>query len=158
MAEKKYENGKKSEKKSEISAKYRNFCESCAHSGTKKCENCEDGYDGIPGEYKFELSAKTPEELRREVLEQAIRCVCTDRKAQYGSAEDSFAVIGDLWSVYLRAKCIGAGADVTVLPEDVCNLMVLFKMGRAATAMVQKIDTYVDMAGYAACAGGMIDE
>ena len=141
-----------------MSEKMPNYCDCCAHSDTKLCDVCESAYDGVPSKYQFELSGKLPEDVRREVLEQAIRCVCTDRKEQYGSAEDSFAVIGDLWSVYLRAKCIGNGGNVTILPEDVCNLMVLFKMGRSATALMQKIDTYVDMAGYAACAGGMIDE
>lgn len=149
MAEKKSENGKKFEN----AQKYPNFCESCAHSGTKKCESCESGYDGIPGEYKFELSAKTPEELRREILEQAIKCVCTDRKEQYGSAEKSFACIADLWNAYLKPVY----PDICITPVQASMMMVLFKAARDAVANVHKIDTYVDMAGYAACAGGMID-
>lgn len=36
--------------------------------------------------------------------------------------------------------------------------MILFKVGRAAAAMEDHRDTYVDIAGYAACAGGMCDE
>lgn len=149
MAEKKSENGKKSEN----AQKYPNFCESCTHSGTKKCESCEDGYDGIPSEYKFDLSAKTPEELRREVLEQAIHCVCEDRKSQYGGPEKSFACIADLWNGYLRPVY----PDITITPGQAAVMMILFKAAREATAEVHKIDSYVDMAGYAACAGGMIE-
>jgi hypothetical protein len=36
-------------------------------------------------------------------------------------------------------------------------MMMLFKAARDAVAHVHKIDTYVDMCGYAACAGGMIE-
>lgn len=133
--------------------KWPNFCGSCAHFGGKKCESCEDGYDGIPSEYKFELSAKTPEELRREILEQAIKCVCTDRKEQYGSAEKSFACIAEIWNGYLRPVY----PDIDITPGQAAVMMVLFKAARGATATVQKVDTYVDMAGYAACAGGMIE-
>lgn len=141
------------EKKSGNAQEYPSFCESCAHSGTKKCENCEDGYDGIPSEYKFDLSAKTPEELRREVLEQAIKCVCTDRKEQYGAAEQSFRCIANMWNAYLKPVY----PDICITPVQASMMMVLFKAARDAVANVHKIDTYVDMCGYAACAGGMID-
>lgn len=145
------------EKKTETvteAGKYPNFCDCCAHFRGKKCESCESGYDGIPSEYLFELEAKTPEEVRREVLEQAVRCVCTDRKEQYGSAEKSFACIADIWNGYLRPVY----PDIDITPMQAAVMMVLFKAARDATATVHKIDTFVDMAGYAACAGGMIDE
>lgn len=133
---------------------YANYCETCTGAG---CMECAIGSDGVPVHYEFSLKGADRAELRRQILESAITCVCTDRNLQYGEPEDSFAVISKLWEVYMAAKCVGKEREVCILPEDVCNLMVLFKVGRGATAMEQKKDTYVDMAGYAACAGGMID-
>lgn len=130
-----------------------NYCDSCAHKDTKLCEDCESAYDGIPSKYRFELSGKLPEDVRREVLEQAMRCVCEDRKEQYGGPEKSFSCIADLWNGYLRPVY----PDITITPGQAAVMMILFKAAREATAEVHKIDSYVDMAGYAACAGGMID-
>ena len=91
--------------------------------------------------------------VREEILNEAEKCVCTDRNQQYGEPEDNFSVIAQLWEPYIRTKCVNLGADVDVSAEDVANMMVLFKVGRAATANEQKADTYIDIAGYAACAG-----
>ncbi len=104
---------------------------------------------------------KTQAEYRAEILDAAKDCVCADRNRQYGEPEDNFRIIGDLWGRYIAEACIDlstedGGCRVHIRPVDVANLMVLFKVGRAATADCQKSDTYVDMAGYAACAGGMI--
>ena len=104
---------------------------------------------------------KTQAEMRAYVLDAAKSCVCADRNRQYGEPEDNFRIIGDLWGRYIAEACIelqdGGGCRVHIRPLDVANLMVLFKVGRAATAVCQKPDTYIDIAGYAACAAGMID-
>lgn len=105
--------------------------------------------------------------MNREMcLDEAKKCVCTDRNQQYGDPEDNFGVIAQLWEAYLFARlrkiCTRTDdpicptwalnlSDVSVLPSDVADLMVLFKIGRNATATVAKPDTYVDIAGYAAC-------
>lgn len=97
---------------------------------------------------------------RQKILEEAIQCVCMDRNEQYGSPEDNFAVIAEFWDSYLlhkKCKEIAAG-EFSITPKDVAEMMVLFKIGRACTASVLKMDTYVDIAGYAACAGGLRDE
>ncbi len=42
----------------------------------------------------------------RESTPQGSRTVCTDREGMYGSPEDNFRLISDLWSNYLNAiKC-----------------------------------------------------
>ena len=69
----------------------------------------------------------------------------------YGSPENSFAVIGKLWGIYLEEKCLRDGR-ITVLPEDTAALMCLFKTARVATGH-GKTDNWVDLAGYAACGG-----
>lgn len=89
-----------------------------------------------------------PADRRREILVDAAACVCTDRNLMYGEPEDNFRMIAGMWSAYLG---IPLGA------EDVANMMILFKVGRAATAERTTRDTYVDIAGYAACAGGFIE-
>lgn len=133
--------------------KYRNYCECCAHTDTEKCDGCERAYDGIPTGYLFELARKSQEDIRGDILEQAKICVCTDRKEQYGEAEQSFRCIADMWNAYLRPVY----PDICITPVQASMMMVLFKAARDAVAKVHKVDTYVDMCGYAACAGGMLE-
>ena len=133
--------------------KYRNFCECCAHTDTEKCDGCEVAYDGIPTRYLFELARNTQAEIRADILEQAKICVCTDRKEQYGDAEQSFRCIADMWNAYLKPVY----PDIAITPAQSAMMLALFKAARDAVANVHKVDTYVDMAGYAACAGGMIE-
>lgn len=89
---------------------------------------------------------------RAEILERAKACVCTDRNMQYGEPEDNFKVIADLWVAYLTARCVPSGQIVDLGAGEVADMMILFKIGRNATADLGKsADTYVDIAGYAAC-------
>lgn len=90
---------------------------------------------------------------RAEILHEAERCVCTDRNQQYGEPEDNFRIIATLWSVYLCAR----GFDEPLGPADVGAMMALFKLGRIATGG-DKADNFVDLAGYAACAGEISTE
>ena len=89
---------------------------------------------------------------RKTILDSALKCVCEDRDEQYGCPEDSFALIAQLREPYIRAKCVGGDADVSIVPEDVGILMCLFKIARTAGLNI-KADNYIDLAGYAACAG-----
>ena len=77
---------------------------------------------------------------RLETLKAAAECVCGSREEDYGSPEDNFAVIAGLWTAY-------TGTDVT--PKDVAMMMALLKIARAKAGSMP--DTYVDLAGYAAC-------
>lgn len=90
---------------------------------------------------------KDPADLRREILTDAAVCVCSDRNLMYGEPEDNFDVIAAMWSAYL---------GTTVAAADVAAMMILFKVARIATAEKPSRDSYVDIAGYAACGGGMI--
>ena len=77
---------------------------------------------------------------RLDTLKAAAECVCGSREEDYGSPEDNFAVIAALWTAY-------TGTDVT--PKDVAMMMALLKIARAKAG--SKPDTYIDLAGYAAC-------
>lgn len=86
---------------------------------------------------------------REDILKTATEIVCRDRNNTYGGPEENFNVIAEYWSIYLNKKYeIG----VPISAEDIANMMVLFKMGRITTAKTYKADSYIDVAGYAACA------
>ena len=82
---------------------------------------------------------------RKRVLKEAERCVCGQREQDYGTPEDSFEMIGKLWTVYLDyATKIDA--------HDVAAMMALLKIARISENP-QHMDSWVDLAGYAACGG-----
>lgn len=89
---------------------------------------------------------------RKEILKAAMRCVCGDREQDYGTPERNFELIGELWTKYFKAKCASPEADVCINGEDVATLMCLLKIARIATGR-GKADSFIDLAGYAACAG-----
>ena len=80
--------------------------------------------------------------IRAEVLKKANEVVNGDRDKQYGNPEDNFAVIADLWSAYKGVKFTRV---------DVSMMMSLLKIARIKSNP-EKGDSYVDLAGYAACA------
>lgn len=41
---------------------------------------------------------------RKECLEEAKKCVCTNRNNQYGEPEDNFKIISEYWNLYLKGK------------------------------------------------------
>lgn len=87
---------------------------------------------------------------RSEILEAAKHCVCGDREQDYGSPENNFQTIADMWAIYLSVKCISNNSDVCILPEDVAAMMALMKIARIASGNAKE-DNWVDPAGYAAC-------
>ena len=108
-------------------------------------------------EYKTILLAREAaekeeqEKITREyILREAARIVCGDRNAQYGEPEDNFRAIAEFWETYVRERCVTPGASVCIQAADVAMMMVLLKVAR--TIGGTKADTYIDIAGYAACA------
>lgn len=104
----------------------------------------------------FERDEKSGGDLRREILQDAEVCVCSDRNLSYGEPEDNFAVIAELWTGYLNGL-LHAEGGISLCSEEVADMMILFKVARNATAVRRKRDTYVDIAGYAACAGALME-
>lgn len=95
---------------------------------------------------------KKPTMTRKEFLDAAAKCVCTDRNNEYGGPEDSFKLIAELWEPIIRARCVSPGCDVSVDAVTVALLMAELKIARAATNEGH-MDSWVDLAGYAACGG-----
>lgn len=81
---------------------------------------------------------------REEVLNAASQRVAA-KPEEYGEPENVFSLIADLWSDYLSIK----NGAIELMPADVANMMILLKVARNAQG--NKDDTWVDIAGYAAC-------
>jgi hypothetical protein len=84
-------------------------------------------------------------------LDEAKEIVTHDRNKQYGKPEDSFATISEIWNAQLEA--FGFCRSEPLRAGEAAQMMCGLKLARAATAVNPKVDTYVDLAGYAACAG-----
>jgi len=78
---------------------------------------------------------------RAECLHTAEEIVTKDRNSQYGEPEDCFALIARLWTDYTAVNLSSA---------DVAAMMILLKVARVRNGKA-KDDSWVDMAGYAAC-------
>jgi hypothetical protein len=85
--------------------------------------------------------------IRQMVLRDAERLVTGARADDYGPPDESFARIADGWNWWLRAR----GRDADLDAEDVAAMLALLKLARAAQTPAHA-DSWVDLAGYAACA------
>lgn len=78
---------------------------------------------------------------RKEVLTAATVAVCGHRATDYGTPEDNFGTIAKLWGFY---------KGVHFSAVDVAMMMALLKVARIKAGATE--DSFVDLAGYAACA------
>lgn len=86
---------------------------------------------------------------RSEVLEKANVCVNGDRESDYGSPENNFKTIAELWSSYISAS---QSFRIDLEPKDAAAMLALLKIARIASGK-KKDDNWIDLAGYAACGG-----
>ena len=87
---------------------------------------------------------------RADILHAAEKCVCGQREQDYGTPEDNFETIAELWETYLSRACVGEAGGVYIEANDVAMMMALLKIARIA-AGGGKADSWIDLAGYAAC-------
>lgn len=80
---------------------------------------------------------------REECLDAAKACVTRDRQKAYGSPENNFLRIAELWNVYLDFPN-------RISPADVAAMLALLKIARISSGSAHE-DNWVDIAGYAAC-------
>lgn len=86
---------------------------------------------------------------RSEILKKAEECVNGSRQEDYGNPEDNFKTIARLWADYLH----GTGQDIIEINAcDVAVMLALLKIARIASGRAKE-DNFIDLAGYAACAG-----
>lgn len=85
---------------------------------------------------------------RADILDQAKKCVCGQREQDYGTPESNFQLIADLWNDYLKKE----RSSIVVDAMDVSMMMALLKIARIRNGGGSG-DSFVDLAGYAACGG-----
>lgn len=78
---------------------------------------------------------------REECLNRAKEIVTGNKEAEYGSPEDNFSTIANLWGAYLNEP---------IKTKDVAVMMIMVKLARISSGHA-KDDNWVDIAGYAAC-------
>ena len=88
---------------------------------------------------------------REQTLKEAARCVNGQRQQDYGTPEDNFSRIADLWTAYYGGRVVFAAVDVAMM-------MGLLKIARIATSDNPTEDSFVDLAGYAACGAEIATE
>lgn len=86
---------------------------------------------------------------KREVLDRAIEAVA-DRGLNYGAPEDNFVRIARLWNAHMHNR--GIGTNVSLDATDVATMCALLKIARLQH-QPDHMDSWVDLAGYAACGG-----
>lgn len=91
---------------------------------------------------------------RADILKTAEQMVCGHREQDYGTPEDNFEIIAYFWGIYIRKRLkLEKQHGVNCLSAaDVANMMCLFKLARITTG-TGTADSYIDLAGYAACGG-----
>lgn len=132
----------------------RDYLQSCANWVNENPEEAARlmGYEVVDDE---EPKADRGKLTRESILEEAKRCVCGQREQDYGNPENNFKLIASLWEPYIRQRCVGHGADVSIGPEDVAMLMALLKIARICSGTGTQ-DSFVDCCGYMACGGEIV--
>lgn len=82
-----------------------------------------------------------------------VKDIVAEREGQHGKPAETFKAIAAAWSVYLTAI---VGVPVMLREEDVAMMMVELKVQRFAGGQSAHMDTLLDIAGYAACAGELV--
>lgn len=146
-------------------------CEMGVHcaSQTRRCATCIDAsnfisytsedvaYQPVNGDNRAEKSHTTTSRTneRGHILREAITVINGERLTQYGAPEDSFKIIAEYWSTYLKySDKLKGGTKIT--PRNVAQMMVHYKEAREINQ--HKEDNLIDAAGYLGIMGDMIDE
>nr|DAK90402.1 MAG TPA: hypothetical protein [Caudoviricetes sp.] len=145
------------------------YCFGCVlyrKRGTKCCEEyANENPEEVAHLLDFEVIDDTPniaevveensEDVKRkltraDILHAAEKCVCGQLEQDYGTPEDNFETIAGLWKTYLSRACVDEAGGVYIDANDVAMMMALLKIARIA-AGGEKADSWIDLAGYAAC-------
>lgn len=84
-----------------------------------------------------------------------VKDIVTEREGQHGKPAKTHGVIAELWSIYLSEKI---GISVKIDGADVAMMQIEAKIGRFISGQSDHMDTVLDIAGYAACAGEIVSE
>jgi len=88
---------------------------------------------------------------KRDILDLATKAV-GDRGLNYGAPEDNFVRIARLWNVHLVNRGVPLTEEQNIGATDVAMMCALLKVARLEH-QPDHLDSWVDLAGYAACGG-----
>jgi len=94
---------------------------------------------------------------RVEILEKANEMIGGDRAEDYGSVKENFKCTADLWQVYIYELNRIRDDGGLILPHDVAILNILQKVSRLVNSP-DHLDSWMDIAGYAALGGEITSE
>lgn len=101
-----------------------------------------------------QIPRDVPMTFRDELLTQAHRAVMMERNQDYGDPLTDFTRAAKMFSVYLHDVIVERNSrgysGFEIMPHDVAVFQILVKISRLAESDA-KMDTWVDIAGYAAC-------
>lgn len=82
------------------------------------------------------------------LLKDAEEILVGDRMNDYGTPTETFERISSLWSAYI---------GIPIAAHEVAMMMILLKMARLG-ATAEKRDSWLDIAGYAACGWAVVEK
>lgn len=115
---------------------------------------------------QFSIHAQQVETGRQRVLREAGAAVLKDRNKAYGDPENNFKDIADVWNWWFserlrdheqKTRRLDIPTRFAITPLDVAYMMSLMKLARNKTNPYH-MDSVVDNAGYAACAGDFVQK
>ena len=130
-------------------------CETCNVPDPDDCHVAHECYSFDKDECQL-WKAKDKKMERGKILDEAKKTINGERQNVYGNPEDSFRLIAEYWTSFLKSKrLIHFGSELAISPKEVSEMMVLFKIARMSGQKPHK-DNYVDAAGYIDIAGSML--
>lgn len=76
-----------------------------------------------------------------------------DRSEKHGHTENSFRMIGEMWTTYLQHVFACQGDVIDIKPPNVARMMEMVKIARATYGDPENRENTTDSIGYAALAG-----
>lgn len=86
-------------------------------------------------------------EIAKATIETALKTIMTDRPGVHGSAENSFEMIGELWTVWVKHTARIRG-EMIITGADVSQMMAMLKKARAIYGDATNADNFIDDVGY----------
>ena len=96
------------------------------------------------------MNEKNEERKRGKLLDEAKEVINGERQDQYGTPENSFALIAQYWDGYIK-RCMQMNPHFQITSLDVAHMMMLFKLARMQGQKPSR-DNYRDIAGYSSIA------
>jgi len=88
-------------------------------------------------------------------LDEAKSIITGERQDSYGNPEDSFNIISEFWTTFLRHRF--GDKEILLNSLDIANMMILFKQARKLGQSHSR-DNYLDSCGYESIAADRLSD